>query len=255
MRFSAKALEPTVKIDPAAVDKEFADRRDKLSTPERRGIVQIPVRTAAQAAAAQAGLTRGEAPAAIAKAFGVEPVIYASASQDQIADRKIAAAAFSLKEGQVSGPVQGDLGAAVVKVTRVTPPAPATLETARAGLEADLRSRAARDQAFKASETYDDARQGGASMADAAKKAGAPVMTLGPVTKDGLGADGKPIAGIDPKIVKSVFSHAPERGQRSRGRRPGRIFRRPCRQGEPARPAAARPKNAPCWRRPGPASS
>ncbi len=208
VRFSAKALEPGVKVDPADVEKAFAERKDKLSSPERRGIVQIPVRTAAQAAEAQARLTRGEPPAAIAKAFGVEPVIYASAAQSDIADRRIAAAAFDLREGQVSGPIQGDLGAAVIKVTKVTPPAPATLESARPALETELRAKAARDQAFKTSEAYDEARQGGASMADAAKKAGATIITLGPITKDGLGGDGKPVAGLDPKIVKSAFSHA-----------------------------------------------
>ncbi|MEO7026533.1 MAG: SurA N-terminal domain-containing protein, partial [Caulobacteraceae bacterium] len=208
VRFSAAALAPTIKIDPADVAKEFAARKDTLSVPERRSLVQIPVRSAAQATEAQTRLGRGDAPAAIAKSFGVEPVSYEATAQSAIADRKIAAAAFTMTAGQVSAPVQGDLGVSVLKLIKVFPSAPATLETAKAQLETDLRTRAARDAAFKASQTFDDARQGGASLADSARKAGAAVVTMGPVTKDGQDVDGKPVAGLSPKILKSVYSHA-----------------------------------------------
>ncbi|MGI9168619.1 MAG: peptidyl-prolyl cis-trans isomerase, partial [Caulobacteraceae bacterium] len=206
--FSAKAMEPTMAVDPAAVAKEFAFKKDTLSTPERRSLVQVPVRTPAQAAIAAAALAKGEDPGAIAKSFGVEPVRYVDAPQAAIADPRLAAAAFAMKEGQVSGPIRGDLGMAVVKVGKITPAAPATLEQARPKIEAELRAKAAKAQAYRASQKFDDARQAGATVVAAARAAGVTVETLGPVGADGLDAEGKPNTLLIPAILKSAFSHA-----------------------------------------------
>ncbi|HEY5073034.1 MAG TPA: peptidyl-prolyl cis-trans isomerase [Caulobacteraceae bacterium] len=206
VRFSAAAFAPTIVVDPAAVEKQFAFSKDSLSTPETRTIVQVPVKTAAQAAAAAARLTHGDDPAVIAKAFGAEPVTYTDKPQSAIADRKLAAAAFSMKAGQVTGPVQGDLGLAVLKVVKVTPGVAATLESARAKIEADLRTNAAKDRAYQLSQKFDDARQAGSSVIDAARKVGVTVATVGPVTAQGVGLDGKPNPLLTEKILKSAFS-------------------------------------------------
>ena len=116
VRFSAAALAPTVAVTASDIQKEFEARKNGLSTPETRTIILIPVKTAAEGAEAAARLTKGEDPAAIAKAFRVAPVIYADKPRTAIPDTKLAAAAFALKEGQVSGPVQGgSLGLAAVE--------------------------------------------------------------------------------------------------------------------------------------------
>ncbi|MEO8927158.1 MAG: peptidyl-prolyl cis-trans isomerase [Caulobacteraceae bacterium] len=208
VRFSAKAMESGVVVDQAAVAKEFAFRKDTLTTPERRSLVQIPVKTAAQAALAAARLAKGEDPAAIAKSFGVEPVSYVDAPQSAIADAKVATAAFALTQGQVSGPIQGALGMAVLKVSKITPGAATTLEAAKPKIEADLRAKAAQKQAYDLSQKFDDARQAGSSVADAARKVGAVALTLGPVTADGLDTDAKPNTLLAPAILKSAFAHA-----------------------------------------------
>jgi peptidyl-prolyl cis-trans isomerase D len=206
--FSAKALAPSIKVDPAEVQKEFNFKKDTLSTPERRTVIEIPVRSVAQANEASARLAKGEAPDAIAKSFGAEAVNYPDAPQSAIPDGKVAAAAFALQPGQVSGPVQGELGMAVLKVVKVTPASAANLETARPGIEADLRTRAAQNQAYELSQKFDDARQAGSSVADASRKAGVAVLTLGPVTSSGLDVDGKPVTALTPEMLKSAFAKA-----------------------------------------------
>ncbi len=207
-RFSAKALAPSVTIDPADVAKEFAFKKDSLSTPELRTVIQIPVRTNAEGAQAAARLAKGEDPVAIAKSFGAEPVSYVNKPQSAIADPKLGAAAFALKEGAVSGPVSGTLGLAALKVVQVTPGASATLETARPKIEAELRDRKAADQAYEQSQKFDDARQAGANVADAAAKAGVPTETVGPVAANGMGLDGKPNPLLNEKILKAAFAQA-----------------------------------------------
>ena len=142
VRFSAAALAPTVTVDAAAIQKEFDFRKDSLSTPETRGIVQIPVKSAAQGADAarvwRVARTRG----VIASSYGVQAIVYADKPIGAIADRKLAALAFSLPAGATKGPVQGDLGLAAIKVDKVTPAKVATLDSARPKIEADLKQKA-----------------------------------------------------------------------------------------------------------------
>ena len=207
-KFSAKALEPSVTVDPAAVQKEFDFKKDTLSSPERRTVIEIPAKTASEAAQASSRLSKGESADAIAKSMGVEPISYSDSPQSAIADRKVGQAAFSLAPGQTSGPIQGDLGLAVLKLISVTPGKVATLESARPAIEEELRTKAAQNRAYELSQKFDDARQGGASVADAARKAGVTVMTIGPVTGDGLDTNNKPSPDLTPQILKSAFARA-----------------------------------------------
>ena len=208
VRFSAKALEPTLTVDPAAVAKAFAFEKDTLSTPETRSLIDIPVKSPAQGAQAAARLARGEDPEAIARSFGVEPITYADKPQSAIADAKLAAAAFSMKPGQALGPVQGDLGLAALKVVKVTPGAAATLASAMPRVEAEVRTRQAKDLAYRSSQKFDDARQAGATIVAAAQKAGVPAVSVGPITANGLGLDGKPNPLVTDKILQSAFAAA-----------------------------------------------
>ena len=209
VKFSAAALSPTITVDPAAVQKEFDFRKDSLSTPEKRSVIEIPVKTADQAAQASARLAKGEDPAAIAKSFGEEPISYVDSPRSAIADRKVAAAAFAMSAGQTLGPVQGDLGIAALKVLKITAGSPATLESARPKIEADLRQKAARDQAYKQSQAFDDARQAGSNLAQAAQKAGVRTVSIGPFDANGAGLDHKPNPLLSDKIVKAAFTQAP----------------------------------------------
>ncbi|MBV8681704.1 MAG: peptidyl-prolyl cis-trans isomerase [Caulobacteraceae bacterium] len=206
VRFSAAAIAPTITIDPAQVQKAFEAQKDQLSTPETRSIIQIPVKSAAEGAQAAARLRKGEDPAAIAKSMGTDPVVYTDKKQSEVADKKLAAAAFAMKVGDSEGPVEGELGMAALKVTKITPAKAATLESARPKIEADLRQKAAQDKAYALSEAFDTARQGGATIPAAAQKAGVAVQTVGPFTGTGVGSDGKPIPLISDKIAKAAFS-------------------------------------------------
>ena len=209
VKFSAEALAPTITIEPAAVRKEFDFRKDSLSTPEKRTVIEIPVKTADQATQASARLAKGEDPAVIAKSFGQEPISYADAPQSAIADRKMAAAAFAMSAGQSQGPVKGDLGMAALKVVKVTPGSAATLASAQPKIEADLRQKAARDKAYKQSQDFDDARQAGGNLAQAAQKAGVQTVSVGPFDANGVGLDHKPIPLLSDKIVKATFAQGP----------------------------------------------
>jgi len=204
-RFSPTVTAANLAIDEAELKKRYDFRKDTLSTPETRSLVQIPAKDQAAAQQIVARLGRGEAPAAVAKAVGVDAITYDNRPQTAIPDRRVGAAAFGMQAGQVA-PVQGDLGVAVVKVLAVTPGRVVTLEEARPALEAELRKDAAAEKVYALTQAYEDAHQGGSNLLEAAQKAGVPAQTLGPVSQQGVSPQGQPVPGLSQKIMESAFS-------------------------------------------------
>ncbi len=212
VRFSAKALAPTMPVDPAALEKLYNFRKDTASTPEKRSLVQIPVKDAAMAATATAKLKQGLDPAMVAKSLGVSPISYKDTAKDGVADPRVADAAFALKAGDVSGPIQGGLGLAVVKVLDVKPGHPASLDEMRPQLEAQVRADAAGQKVTDGVQKYEDAHDGGSNLAESAKAAGATVTTLGPITAQGSDLGGQTPQGVTPKLLAEAFKQ-PQGGE------------------------------------------
>jgi peptidyl-prolyl cis-trans isomerase D len=77
VHFSPAMVSANLPIDPAELQKRFEFRKDTLSRPETRSLVQIPVKDAASAQGVAARLAKGEEPAAIAKSLGVDAISYA----------------------------------------------------------------------------------------------------------------------------------------------------------------------------------
>lgn len=206
VRFSPSLTAAKLPVDEADLQKRYEFRRDTLATPETRSIVQIPAKDQASAVQAAQRLAKGEAPAAVAKALGVEAITYADKPKTAITDRRVAEAAFSLPAGQVSGPIKGELGLAVIKVEKVTPGRNVTLEEIRPQLEAEVRKDAAAEKVYDMTQVYEDARQAGDNMVTAAGKAGVTSYTVGPVTKQGGGQQGQPVPGVAQKLLETAFT-------------------------------------------------
>ena len=192
-------------ISDADLKKRFEFRKDTLSKPETRAVVQIPVKDAKSAQAISARLESGEDPRLVAKSIGVEAILYADKPKSAIVDPKIADKAFSMKEGE-QAVVQGNLSLAVVRLDKITPGHTATIEELRPQLEAELHKDAASEKVYALSQKYDDAHSGGSSLAEAAKKTGVPTVAIGPVSQQGVDPAGRPVAGISPKLIQSAFA-------------------------------------------------
>jgi peptidyl-prolyl cis-trans isomerase D len=205
VRFSPQAVSAAIPVDEAEVKKRFDFKKDTLSTPETRTVVQVPAKDAAAAAQIQQRLAKGEDPNAVAKSMGVEAITYENKPQTAIPDKKLGAAAFAAPAGQVTA-VKGDLGEAVIKVVSVTPGHAVTLEQVRPAIEAEIRKDAAADKVYQLTQAYDDAHQGGASLAQAAQKAGVPVVTIGPLTREGVDQQRQPVPGLTSKLMETAWS-------------------------------------------------
>lgn len=208
VRFSPTLVSANLPIDEAELKKRFDYRKDTLSKPETRTVAQIPAKDAKAAQAMVERLNKGENPSLIAKSAGVDAIIYADKPKSAIPDTKVAAAAFAMPVGATSV-VQGELGLAVVKVGAVSPGHAVTLDEVRPALEAELRKDAAAEKVYELSQKYDDAHSGGASLAEAAQKAGVATISVGPVSEQGADPKGQPVPGITEKLIKTAFALAP----------------------------------------------
>jgi peptidyl-prolyl cis-trans isomerase D len=205
VRFSPSQVAANAPVDEAEVKKRFDFKKDTLSKPETRTVIQVPAKDQAAAAQIAVRLGKGEAPDAIAKSLGVEAITYDNKPQSAIADRKVGTAAFGMTVGQVA-PVQGDLGSAVVKVVSVTPGKAVTLDEVRPAIEAEVRKDAAAEKVYALTQAYDDAHQGGASLAEAAKKAGVATVALGPLSQQGRDLQGQPVQGLTQKLMETAWT-------------------------------------------------
>lgn len=178
--------------------KTYEERKDKLSTPERRELWQIMFPNLTDAKAAREKITGGASFDDIAKERGLaaSDIDLGTISKSEIIDPAIAQAAFSINTGEISQPTQGRFGVALVKVGRIEPGNQPTYESVAEKLKRDIAIDRARAEVNNFHNKMEDERGGGASVVEAAKKVGLPAVTIEAVDRSGRVADGKPVTGI-----------------------------------------------------------
>lgn len=72
-------------------------------------------------------------------------------------------------------------------------------------LEAEVRKDQAAERVYQLTQVYEDARQAGANLAEAARKAGVPITTVGPITREGQGLTAETARGLNPSILQQAF--------------------------------------------------
>ena len=103
--------------------KVYESRKDKLSTPEKRQLWQIMFPSLAEAQAARTKIEGGTSFDDLAKERGLaaSDIDLGTVSRSEIIDPATAEAAFSLKSGEVSQPIQGKFGVVLIKVGKIEP--------------------------------------------------------------------------------------------------------------------------------------
>src|SRR5947209_3574936 len=190
--------------------KVFEERRDRLSTPERRQVSQIVFPSVEEAQAARSRIASGLSFEDLAKERGLNPadLDLATVAKSGILDQAVADAAFSLNQGDVSEPVKGRFGTALVKVGKIEPGTQASYESVAPQLKREIAAERARAQVATLHDKMEAERGGGAGVVEAAQKLGLAATTIDAVDRSDRAPNGQPVAGIPLglNVVTQAFS-------------------------------------------------
>src|ERR1700756_1292085 len=117
--------------------KLYDQRKDRLGTPEKRQVLQMVFPSVEEAQAARGRIESGTSFEDLAKERNLNPadVDLGLVTKSSILDPAIADAAFALPSGEVSQPVKGNFGVALVKVGTIQP----AMEKDYASIATDLK--------------------------------------------------------------------------------------------------------------------
>ena len=144
MLSTAEAL-PWITISDAEARAQYEQQRARFVTPERRQIQQIvfPIgRGGAGGCETPGGGRRRFAALATERGLKDADIDLGLVTKAGMVDRAVADAAFALKQGEVSQPVQGRFGTAIVQVTEIEPEHVRTFEEVAPAAQGRDRDRA-----------------------------------------------------------------------------------------------------------------
>lgn len=177
--------------------KVFDQRKDRLGMPEKRQIHQIVFPNAAEAQAARERLAGGMSFEDLGKERGLSAsdVDLGLVSKSSL-DPAVGDAAFSLSAGEISQPIQGRLGTAIVKVDKIEPGAEANYASVVGDIKREIATERARVKVADLRDKMEDERGGGSSVIDAAQKLGLAAVTVDAVDRSGRAPNGQPVSSI-----------------------------------------------------------
>lgn len=212
-KISYVKLEPEDIAEPESVAQEdiertYEQRRSNYTVPELRTIEQLNFDNEEAAKAAQESLRSGATFEDLVQLQGkkLEDVNLGSLRRSQIADEKIAEAAFSLPVNQVSEIVEGTFGPVILRVTKVEPEKVTPLSEVQNEIRQQLAIADATRQIQDAFDAYEDARAGGATLREAAESLGLTVQTVDAVSIRGEDPEGKAVPlPISSQLLAAAF--------------------------------------------------
>ena len=198
---SAPAVAKGLSVPEAEIAEAYAARRSEFNEPERRTLEQVLVQDEAAAKAAGERLRQGAEAGAIASDLGqnasggrLEKV-----SQAQL-PRELAAVAFLLGNGEVSGPIKSGLGWHVLKVTGIEPGREKGLAEVRDQIAREIAEGKAVDEIYALSARLEDALGAGASLEEAAKTLGLDARKV-----EAIDAGGRNRSGTEKEFIPIAF--------------------------------------------------
>lgn len=203
------ALGARIGIDEEEIREAYERNQQDYGTPERRAIQQIPFASEEEARQALERIRGGADFIEIAREKGLTEAdaTLGELAKSEVADRKLAEAAFALQEGQVSEPIQGRLSTVLLRVTKVVPGSQKTLEEAREEVVTRLQRERGREEALNIYDKVEDGRAGGESFEDIANGLGLTLLSFEDVDRSGNLPDGKTIGDLPAKeeVLRTVF--------------------------------------------------
>lgn len=212
--FTILVLDPAsvagaIEIPENELRQTFESQRAQFDVPEKRTVEQIAFPDMNEAKAAADRIAKGESFEKEAANRGLKPADYTlgSISHDQMLSQKIADAAFALAKGKVSAPTEGPLGPVILRVTEIIPGKTANFDDVKDKIRQQLSTQRVSNEIYDLENSIEDARAGGSSLEDIAKKNNLKIVKFSGVNSNGTDATGKRADNLPkyPSLLDKVF--------------------------------------------------
>jgi peptidyl-prolyl cis-trans isomerase D len=205
LALTPEEIAASAEISDADLKKVYEERKNRYTTPERRHLRQIVFPNLDEAKAAAERIAKGTTFAALAGERGLKEsdTEIGTLTKSAMVDRTVADAAFALKEGEVSAPVEGRFGIVLVQADKVEPSHVKPFEEVSAELKQELAKERGRSELITLHDKIEDERLGGANLSDIAKKLNLKTRVIEAIDRSGQDRDGKQVGEL-PKDVDLI---------------------------------------------------
>jgi peptidyl-prolyl cis-trans isomerase D len=195
---SAVQLARPEDVDEEEVKERYEANKAAYGTPETRRVRQIVFPDKDSADQAVARIKGGETFDAIVASRNLTSadVDLGVVTRDKIIDPAIAEAAFSLADGATSEVIAGRFGPTILAVSEVMPGSQKTYEDVRDEIRRDIAIRQAAVDVATMRDTVEDARAGGESLTEIAKKHNLQLRAVDAVDQQGKDPNGNAVADL-----------------------------------------------------------
>jgi peptidyl-prolyl cis-trans isomerase D len=189
-------------VSDADVRKAYDDRRAVYATPERRHLQQITFSKPEEAQEAADRIKGGLSFDALAAERGLKAsdIELGTITKSAIIDPAIADAAFALNEGEVSVPVAGRFGTALLRAVKVEPGQSRSYEQVAPEIRRDLAMERAKAEISSLRNKIEDELAAGSSIPETAQKLKIASRTIEAIDRSGRAPDGAPVKDLPPGV-------------------------------------------------------
>ncbi len=204
---SPQAIAKPDEVSDADAQKRYDQQKDRFSTPGTRHVEQIVFKDKADAEAAAQELASGKTfdDLIAERNLKTADVDLGTVTKDKIVDPGVAAAVFDMAAPGVSGIIDGSFGPVIVRVSDIVPETVKTFAEVKDQLKMEIATEHATKDVIAMRDAIEDARAGGSSLDEVAKKYGLKMETVPEVDKSGNGPDGKPVDGVPSLLVQAAY--------------------------------------------------
>ena len=173
-------------------------KAERFGTPERRTLDQIVFANKDEAQAALDQLKSGLTFEALAqsRSMSAESLRLGTFAKAEMFDKAVADAAFALKAGDNSAPVEGRFGVVILKVVEITPENIKPLAEVKDALTKELKISRAREKVSELHDKIEDQRAAARPLADIAKEFNLALTVVPEINRAGLDKSQKRVDGL-----------------------------------------------------------
>ncbi len=193
-------LDPDILANPDEVTDEEARQdydavNNRYITPEKRLISQIVFPDTASAQAASDKIKSGTSFADILAERNItaEDASLGLMEQGKLIDNAVDEAAFAMTEPGVSEVIDGRFGPVIISVTEIQAEAKTPFDEVKAAIKQDIATDRARQEVLDLHDEIEDARAGGATLAEVAERFDLTLAKPAPVSQQGNDLDGNSV--------------------------------------------------------------